>query len=298
MSQSRSSSDNKDDEDAVSPVTTEEESADTTVESTAPPVTDSTPSEDTTESVPPTEPTDETTIPDTTPGSADVVAGAPDGLRGDRSNPVPVGSIADIGGGWRLQILNVNPDAAAVISAENSFNEPPPAGSTFTLVTIALGYFGLEDPKTTFETTISAVGASNVELTGSCGVVPQELYTFGDVFSGGVLQGNVCFVTTPEDAATLQVYATGDFFGGDAVFIDASKPPVGAVPMTSLSGPQAGAASTPARLAPNPMGAAVDIGGGWRSPSAALLSTSPMRSKPRTSSMTHRRTASGSSAST
>ena len=63
---------------------------------------------------------------------------------------MPVGSIADIGGGWRLQILNVNPDAAAVISAENSFNEPPPAGSTFTLVTIALGYFGLEDPKTTF----------------------------------------------------------------------------------------------------------------------------------------------------
>ena len=94
--------------------------------------------------------------------------------------------------------------------------------------------------------------------------MPQELYTFGDVFSGGVLQGNVCFVTTPEDAATLQVYATGDFFGGDAVFIDASKPPVGAVPMTSLSGPQAGAASTPARLAPNPMGAAVDIGGGWQ----------------------------------
>jgi hypothetical protein len=255
---------NKDDEDAVSPVTTEEEADETTIESTAPPVTDSTPTEDTTESVPTTEPADETTVPDTAPSSSDEVAGAPAGLRGDRSNPVAAGAIADIGNGWRLQILNVNPDAAAVISAENSFNAPPPAGFTFALVTVALGYFGLEDPKSTFETTISAVGASNVELAGDCGVLPQQLNTFGEVFSGGVMLGNICFVTTPDDAATLEVYATGDFFGGDQIFIDASEPPTGAVPMASLSGPQPGAASTPARLAATAIGAAADIGDGWQ----------------------------------
>ena len=149
------------------------------------------------ESAPVTEPIEQTT-PETVAASSDVVAGAPVGLHGDRSNPVAVGEIADIGDGWRLQILNVNADAAAVISA-NQFNDPPPAGSTFTLVTVALGYFGLEDPKTTFETTISTVGAWNVELVGSCGVVPQELSDFGDVFSGGVVQGNICFVTTPEE---------------------------------------------------------------------------------------------------
>jgi hypothetical protein len=185
-------------------------------------------------------------------------------LLGDRGNPVPVGQIADIGGGWRLQILDVNPDATAAILAENSFNEPPPDGSTLTLIAVALGYFGLEDPKTTFETTISAVGASNVELADSCGVVPQELIDLGQVFSGGVVRGNLCFVTTPADAASLQVYGTGDFFGGEPVFIDASKPPVGAVPMASLSGPQAGAASTPDRLAPTAIGAAADIGDGWQ----------------------------------
>jgi hypothetical protein len=253
----------KDDDAAVSPATTEEESADSTIEATSPKVTDATVTEESSESVPVTEPARETS-PATTPDSSDVVAGAPVGQRGDRTTPVPVGEIADIGGGWRLQILNVNPDAAAAISAENSFNEPPPEGSTFTLVTVALGYFGLEDPKTSFETTISAVGASNVELVGSCGVVPQELNTFGQLFSGGVVQGNICFVTTPEDVASLQVYGAGDFFGGDPVFIDASKPPAGAVPMAPLSGPQAGAASTPDRLAPTAIGTAADIGDGWQ----------------------------------
>ncbi|HEX3090669.1 MAG TPA: hypothetical protein VHQ23_18590, partial [Ilumatobacteraceae bacterium] len=252
----------KDDGDSVSPASTEDESADATLEATSPRATDST-SIETGQSAPVTEPIEQTT-PETVAASSDVVAGAPVGLHGDRSNPVAVGEIADIGDGWRLQILNVNADAAAVISAENQFNDPPPAGSTFTLVTVALGYFGLEDPKTTFETTISAVGASNVELVGSCGVVPQELSNFGDVFSGGVVQGNICFVTTPEDAASLQVYGTSGFFGGDPVFIDASKPPTAAVPMTPVAGPQAGAASTPDRLAPTAIGTAGDIGEGWQ----------------------------------
>jgi hypothetical protein len=253
-----------DDEDAVSPVTTEEESVDTTIEVTAPPVTDSIPTT-TTDAVPTTEPTVETTVPVTTPAPSTEVAGAPAGLRGDRANPVPVGAIADIGGGWRLQVLNVVPDATDAIIAENSFNEPPQDGYAFTMITVALGYFGLADPKTTFETTISAVGASNVELVGECGVIPQELNTLGgEIFSGGVVQGNICFATTPDDAATLQLYATGDFIGGEPTFLDASKPPDEAAAMVSMPGPQPGAASTPARLAPNPIGAAAGIGADWQ----------------------------------
>ena len=282
---------NKNDEDSVNPVATEEESTD----ATSPQATDST-SPETSESVPLTEPTAQTT-PETTPASSDVVAGAPVGLHGDRSNPVPVGEIADIGDGWRLQILNVNPDAAAAISAENQFNEPPPAGSTFTLITVALGYFGLEDPKTTFETTISAVGASNVELIDSCGVVPQELSNFGQVFFGGVVQGNICFVTTPEDAASLQVYGTGSLFGEDPVFIDASKPPAGAVPMASIPGPQAGATSTPDRLAqPRSVLPLTSVKAG-NSLSPAQPPTSLTPCKPRTNSTIHHRTVRDSSAS-
>jgi len=208
--------------------------------------------------------TTEATAPPTTVAATDVVAGAPAGQSGDRANPVPPGAVADIGSGWRLQILSVNPDAAAAIAAENEFNEPPPPGSTFSMITVALGYFGLEDPTSVFETTISAVGASNVELPSGCGVLPQPLDMFGDVFAGGVVVGNVCFVTTPADAPVLQLYASGDFFGEVQVFLDASTSPAPAVPMASLAGPQPGAASTPSRTAPTAVGTAADVGEGWQ----------------------------------
>ena len=43
-----------------------------------------------------------------------------------------------------------------------------------------------------------------------------------DVFAGGVVSGNVCFVTTAEDVAVLQLYATGELFMGDDVFLAAT----------------------------------------------------------------------------
>jgi hypothetical protein len=252
-----------DDKGAISPAI-ESESTDSPSESASPPQTDSVVSA-TTGPLATTEATDEqASVPATTVAASDEVPGSPAGVTGDHSNPVPVGAVADIGSGWRLQILNVNPDAAAAVAAENGFNESPPEGSTLTLVTVALGYFGVDDPKSAFDTTISAVGASNVELTGECGVVPHELDSFGEIFAGGVAVGNICFVTTPQDTAALQVYASGDFFGGDQVFLDASTTPANVVQMAALSGPQPAATSTPSRLGPQPIGTPADIGAGWQ----------------------------------
>jgi hypothetical protein len=203
-----------------------------------------------------------TTTSTTTPQVSSEPPLAPVGT-GDPSSPVPSGSVAEIGGGWRMQILNVNPNAADIVAAANPFNPPPPAGSTLTLVTVALGYFGPDDPKSAFDTSIAGIGASSVEL-GDCGVIPQELDTLGEVFSGGVTIGNVCFVTTPRDASALQLAATGDIVHSDTVAFDASKAPGNVPAMTSLPGPQPGAASTPARLAPKPVGSGADIGGGWK----------------------------------
>ena len=197
------------------------------------------------------------------PASSDVVAGAPPGITGDRDNAVPLGLVADIGAGWRLQVLEVLPDGAAAVAAENEFNEPPPAGSTFTLVKVALGYYGLNDPISAFQPTISAVGASNLELESFCGTLPNELDLFVDVFSGGVVVGNLCFVTTTPDATSLQLYAVGDYFESDEVFLRANGTATGVDPMATLTGPQAGAVSTPARLSPTTLSTAVDVGAGW-----------------------------------
>ena len=218
---------------------------------------------DTTDSIA-TEPVD--TIVDVTvpagPDAAGEVAGSPVGQRGDRDRPVSAGSIADIGGGWRLQVLGVVPDATAQIQEANEFNDPPPAGSTFTMINVALGYYGLEDPVSSFNPTISAVDGSNVELASECGVLPDELELFTEVFAGGVLTGNICFVTTPANVAGLQLYARGDFFTEGEVFMEVATP-ASTTPLPTLSGPQTGASSTPARLSATPIGTAADVGEGW-----------------------------------
>ncbi|MEN9646965.1 MAG: hypothetical protein RL238_3634 [Actinomycetota bacterium] len=195
--------------------------------------------------------------------SADEVDGAPPGERGTVDSPVAPGAFADIGGGWRLQVLEVVADGAALVAAENEFNEPPPAGKTFSLVKVSLGYYGLEEPKFGFEPTIQAIGAGKVELDEDCGVVPDELERFGDYFAGGVLTGNLCFVTTPADAPELMLYANGDFFGGDDVFLTATSATAPAA-MPVLAGPQPRASATDSRTSPIAMNTPTDVGSGWQ----------------------------------
>ncbi len=204
-----------------------------------------------------------TTVPVTAPASV-LVAGAPAGQGGTREAPVPLGSVADIGDGWRLQVVDVVPDATPAVMAENDFNEPPPVGSTFTIVRVALGYFGLDDPESFFSPTISAIGAAAVELDTNCGVIPQPLDIFTDVFAGGAIVGNICFVTTPADPPVLQLYASSDFFFENEVFLDATTPPAPIEPFGPVVGPQPGAAATESRTTGAlPIGAASDVGEGW-----------------------------------
>jgi hypothetical protein len=253
-----------DDSNEASATTVEVEATEPVVEETAPEI--SVTPEATVESVPATEPaeTEAPTTEETTPSEdSGSIEGAPPGVQGSHADPVPAGQVADMGQGWRLQILNLTPDGTAAVAAENEFNSPPPAGSAFTLVEVALGYFGRDDPATPFLTTISAVGAANTELSADCGVIPQQLDVFSDLFAGGLVTGNLCFVTTPEDQAALQLY-TEVGFGEDQVFLNASTAPSGVTPMAGLPGPQPGAAATPARLSPISIGTATDVGEGWQ----------------------------------
>lgn len=196
------------------------------------------------------------------PSSGDSVAGAPVGERGDRANPVPLGSIADIGEGYRLQVLSVTDDATALVMAENQFNDPPAEGTRFTIVEVALGFYGFEDPQSGFSLQLSAVGSSNTELDSSCGVTPNELNQYEDMFGGSVTRGNLCFVTTPADTGVVQLYATVGFTGPD-VFLDASSTPTALADMPALPGIQPGTASADQRTSPTPVGTGADVGDGW-----------------------------------
>ena len=57
------------------------------------------------------EPADTTTTSTMTILVSSGIVGAPVGRTGTRSDPVPVGEIADLGDGWRLQVIGVADDA-------------------------------------------------------------------------------------------------------------------------------------------------------------------------------------------
>lgn len=175
---------------------------------------------------------------------------------------MPAGAIADIGDGWRLQVLSVTEDGTAAVLAEIQFNDPPSDGSWFTLVAVSLGYYGLDDPTSGFMTTIAGVASANTELDTDCGVIPNELNRYRDVFAGGVVAGNLCFVTTAADSGVLQLYGTTGF-GGREVFLDASATPASVEPMPPLRGPQPGGAATDYRRSAIQVGVPSEVGEGW-----------------------------------
>ena len=204
-----------------------------------------------------TEVTDTTAV--TTPGRI------PTGIGGTRDAPVPVGQVADIGGDWRLQVLDVIPDAAAMMAANDEFFQPPPAGFTYMLVKVALGYFGTEDPKVGFEPDLEVLGNSSVTLDDFClSTVPDEVDFFNYVFSGGVVIGNACYIAPVGEAGSFVMYGKGDFFDEEGEYLELGTPAAAMQPMAALVGPQGGAESTPARLTPAPLGTITAVGPDWQ----------------------------------
>ena len=189
----------------------------------------------------------------------------PVGATGTRDAPVPVGQIADLGGDWRLQVLDVIPDAGEVMAANDEFYDAPPAGTTYMMVKLALGYFGTEDPKIGYEPDLAVLGSANIALDNFClATVPDEVDFFNYLFSGGVVIGNACFIAPIDQAGTFQLFGKGDFFADEGVYLELGTPASPVQPMSNLAGPQPGAASTAARLAPAAIGVATAVGTDWQ----------------------------------
>ena len=187
----------------------------------------------------------------------------PPGAVGTRDAPVPAGQVADIGLGWRLQVLDVVPDASELMTVDEFF-EPAPDGFTFMLVKVALGYYGTDDPKAAIEPLIGALNASSVDLDTCSATVPDEADFFVQMFSGGVVVGNMCFMAPVAEAGTFQLHGKGDYFADEGVYLELGTPTSPVEPIAPLLGPQAGALQTPGRLDAAPVGTAAAVGAEWQ----------------------------------
>lgn len=123
------------------------------------------------------------------------------GDAGTRENPYPVGSTIT-NGDWSVTVNSVNLDAADIVAAENSFNDPAPEGMTYLLVNATVTYVGTsntgEMPWTTIDyVTVDGTTVSSVDTTA---VTPERLDTISELYPGGSTTGNV-LLTVPRDTA-------------------------------------------------------------------------------------------------
>lgn len=130
-----------------------------------------------------------------------------------RDQPVPVGQTAAVGN-YEITLLDVTPDANAIVAAENQFNAPPEPGHQFYMVRIAATYTGTEPGTPWIDLSFRAVGASGVgytEFDNSCGVIPEEASNYSDVFEGAQIQFNICWAIASTDATSLVMYVEPSF---------------------------------------------------------------------------------------
>ena len=132
---------------------------------------------------------------------------------GSRGNPFPIGKTVT-NEEWEIT-LGAPHEAGAEIAAENQFNDPPKSGMEFWIVPITATYTGADTGNTSFGITVKFVGSDNRTYDDRCGVMPTPLDDVGELYKGGVAEGNRC-VAIPAGAEGLWTVSTG--FGGKPVF--------------------------------------------------------------------------------
>jgi tetratricopeptide (TPR) repeat protein len=138
------------------------------------------------------------------------VGGVSDTARGvgTRENPVPMGTTVDLGDGWQIAAIGVIPDGTNVVLRENQFNNPPKTGNQFFLARIQAKYTGQGSATFGGGYRLRAVGPSSVGYStfeNNPGVIPDPLPD-SEVFTGGIIEGNIGWEIKSSDANALVMY--------------------------------------------------------------------------------------------
>ena len=142
----------------------------------------------------------------------------PTPVMGSRENPVPLGQVVELLEAdtpyWAIAVSGVEPDATQRVLATNQFNDPPQPGHQFFMVEIEAKYLGPDSATLFTNFSLKTLGQSGVVYTtfeNYCGVIPDELPTFTELFTGGALRGWQCWQISSADTDSLLLLVDEDF---------------------------------------------------------------------------------------
>ncbi|MGI9602822.1 MAG: hypothetical protein ACR2QE_13125 [Acidimicrobiales bacterium] len=182
----------------------------------------------------------------------------PDPTVAGRDDPIELGRSAYVADGWTARVTAVDVDAAAAIEADSGFGPDLDPGVQAVLIDVQLAYGGSNEPQNSFSLTMGGVGANNVAIDSfGCGFLPNGLNGSAQVFTGGVIEGQVCLPTAEDEVDSLLLYM--EIFGSEQVFFDLRGTAVDDV-VPSARGPVEGSTYHDDRLAPIAVGQPAEAG--------------------------------------
>lgn len=131
-----------------------------------------------------------------------------------RERPFPGGPHPTLDG-WQLEVLGSVPDATGAVLAENQFNSPPPPGEVFSIARVRATRTAAGSDSFGGSYRLRVVGSAAVVYTTfehSCGVIPDELPS-AQVFTGGAVEGNVCWSVPAGEVSSLVLVDSPVAFG-------------------------------------------------------------------------------------
>jgi len=143
---------------------------------------------------------------------------------GTRDDPFPAGTVL-AGSGEAGEEVTVLVNAAvwnsdAAVMAENQYNDPAPAGSTYVLLPVTITNIGSAEAIVPWlDVTVAYVAPDGRSYDEASAVIPGEMRDIGDLYEGGSATGNLVYVLPIDAQGGVWAVSYG---WSDPVFVAAS----------------------------------------------------------------------------
>lgn len=147
-------------------------------------------------------PVDEAASPTPSPSP---VPGPQAGDLGTRENPFPVGTVVPLVDDWEMAVLD---------GGVQQIGEGPSPGQLQYVARVTATYRGSGSAQFGGTFRLRAVGDAAVSYStfeNSCGTSPSDALPDSEVFTGGTIEGEVCWQIAESDVESLVIFDTGGF---------------------------------------------------------------------------------------
>ena len=145
---------------------------------------------------------------------------------GTRSNPAPMGTTVvfsdNSGDIWEVTLSDPILNANDIVANENQFNEAPPEGFQYAMVTVTAKYVGKKTGTPAWDLNLSFVTAAGTTHNQGdvSAVIPSSLYDINELYPDAVGVGNVV-IAVPSDNVEAGNWTVSAGYGNEKYFYQA-----------------------------------------------------------------------------